>query len=271
MQVEESPSLSPTKKREILKNSRPFNKPYPRNPYKTHFERNGNTYDMHVANPTTGDDLNMNMSLLEYRKLNDSDKLTVHDTRIRALRQRFCPVSMVNPNGTLHLPYFDSKPMALEWTDLEKAILLKGIFQYGLATPESWNNIIKDWLPQRTPIEIKLQISILIGRQDLSVYSRTKFENELQISRERKKNKRRGKKFCFFVLFCFFAHSFFSYFIILLFYYFIFFYVLYFLFAVVGFVLNVYFINFMYFMYFFLMLSLVFFYFCFFQSRKMVL
>ena len=78
---------------------------------------------------------------------------------------------MVNPNGTIHIQYFDSKPMASEWTDLERTILLRGMFECGFATSENWNAIIRHWLPQRTPIEIKLQVTKLIGTQNLQFYN----------------------------------------------------------------------------------------------------
>jgi hypothetical protein len=64
--------------------------------------------------------------------------------------------------------YFKPKKHSQRWSDADKLRLQAGLEEFGVG---AWDAIIQKHLPTRTAVDVRLQVSRLLGRQDLSGYA----------------------------------------------------------------------------------------------------
>ncbi len=143
--------------------------------------------------------------------------------RLLLLRKQFCPQSMLLPDGSINqelrpsLPsslllspppkhtrtrththtqktkthsYLQPKELSSKWSDIEYLCLIEGIKEFGMGGMKSWIKISEKWLPQRDFAEIKLRISQIVGKQNLSIYESHQFTSEFELKCEYRKNKK---------------------------------------------------------------------------------
>jgi len=104
------------------------------------------------------------------------------------LRREFSPKSMIEPDGSIDQSYFVSRGVCSPWSDEERALLLRGVKQFGVGR---WNDIIHNLLPLRTYAEVRLQCMRLLGCQNLQKYERTHWQgSELDVKAQFEQNKR---------------------------------------------------------------------------------
>ena len=97
------------------------------------------------------------------RALTDSKKKLMKECRMK-----LSPPSMLSGNGDIYQGYFNQTYG--KWTDVEKAILRKGMSKHGIHSFSCWSKIQAEFLPTKDISEIYIQISKTIGRQDLRIY-----------------------------------------------------------------------------------------------------
>jgi hypothetical protein len=110
------------------------------------------------------------------------------DAYIAEMRQRFCPVEMLEQDASLNQAYF-RPPKALRsmhWPEEETAQLVTGLCSCGLG---SWKEMRDKGLimQDRDDDEVRIMCMLLFGRQDLSCYAGWRGTPE-QLEQERGKN-----------------------------------------------------------------------------------
>lgn len=80
------------------------------------------------------------------------------------LRRSLSGVPLVDEQGTINHMYFAYVPGAY-WSQDDEKLLLKGIERFGVG---DFDQISNHFLPNKSPIELKLRTCILLGAYDLA-------------------------------------------------------------------------------------------------------
>eukprot|EP00750_Incisomonas_marina_P028678 INCI6824.1.p1 GENE.INCI6824.1~~INCI6824.1.p1 ORF type:complete len:148 (+),score=31.64 INCI6824.1:251-694(+) len=105
----------------------------------------------------------------------------------RFMRKAMSKPECIDADGNLNMEYFRPKVLDnITWTDDTIHDLIEGIKRHGVG---QWSQIQADFLPMLAPLDIRIKVNKLLGKQNLSSYMGWKGDREA-IAAEFEKNKK---------------------------------------------------------------------------------